>query len=242
MQTKSFQMKNLTSYDSIWTQVYGDMQEHGPVHKHMRRILKTILTPLSYRTVIDVGCGFGHNIPCYADTLHPVKKIDGVDISTKAISYCRSHFQGTFRRMDIQTQTPSGTWDLVFCSLLLEHVEHDIRVIQNFKKMTGKYLVITTIGGDFERNKLHERQCGHVRNYKRGEVEQILNSNGFEVDTSIYWGFPFWSPLGKILLNFYKAKHIFTKGEHIISWLAYLLYFFNSWRLGDLIVIVAHVP
>jgi len=233
-------MKNLTSYDRTWTHVYGDMQDHGPVHRHMRRILKAVLSKLSYRTVMDVGCGLGHNIPFYADSKHPLQKIDGIDISKTAISYCRSHFPGNFRQMDIQAHAPAGIWDLVFCSLLLEHVEQDVRVIRNLRKMTGKHLVITTISGDFDRYNRYEQQMGHVRNYKRGALEQLLEKNGFIVDTAIYWGFPFYSPIGRMLINSQKAKHTFTKEQHILSWMSYLLYFLNCWHVGDLLVIVAH--
>ena len=31
------------SYDDVWRDVYGDMQDVGPVHRHMRRILAGVL-------------------------------------------------------------------------------------------------------------------------------------------------------------------------------------------------------
>ena len=48
-------------YDAIWRDVYGDMQDVGPTHRHLRRLLAAMLRPLAYRTAIDVGCGAGHN-------------------------------------------------------------------------------------------------------------------------------------------------------------------------------------
>ena len=42
---------------------------------------------------------------------------------------------------------------------------------------------------------------GHVRNYRRGELEEKLRSTGFVVERAIYWGFPFYSPLARTVQN-----------------------------------------
>src|SRR5581483_4936825 len=47
-------------YDRIWDEVYGDIQDLGPTHRHMTRIIRRLLAPLEYRSVLDVGVGFGH--------------------------------------------------------------------------------------------------------------------------------------------------------------------------------------
>ena len=37
-------------YDKIWEEVYG-MQDRGPVHRHMRRILKRLIESIEYESV-----------------------------------------------------------------------------------------------------------------------------------------------------------------------------------------------
>jgi len=35
-------------YDQIWRDVYGDMQDHGPTHKHLARLIRKELAGLDY--------------------------------------------------------------------------------------------------------------------------------------------------------------------------------------------------
>src|SRR5207302_4460478 len=54
------------AYDEVWANVYGDIQEHGPVHRHLARLVRRVLAGLEYSTVIDIGCGPGHNFDLVA--------------------------------------------------------------------------------------------------------------------------------------------------------------------------------
>src|SRR5205085_12303574 len=50
-------------YDALWEEVYGDLQDLGPAHRHMARLMRRTLARIDYRTVLEVGVGFGHNLP-----------------------------------------------------------------------------------------------------------------------------------------------------------------------------------
>src|SRR3954452_13599899 len=54
-------------YDSIWRDVYGDMQEVGPTHRHLRRLLRELVGEVDYESAFEVGCGAGHNLPTLAE-------------------------------------------------------------------------------------------------------------------------------------------------------------------------------
>ena len=109
--------------------------------------------------------------------------------------------------------------------------------------MTRKYVLLSTIAGDYERYKRWDAQVGHVRNYAVGELERKLEQAGFQVEVAIYWGFPFYAPLTRALQNYTDP----TMGRHflirlfgrVFSELAYLLYFLNSSRRGDVLVVLA---
>lgn len=231
---------NPYDYNNIWRQTYGDQQTFGPVHKHMRRLLMRELRSLDYSTVIDVGCGMGHNIPILG-TNHTIGQYDGMDISQVVVQHGKKHLSGGFHLIDIQKSYLSKKADLVFSSLVLEHLVDDVAAIGHLKKMSKKWLVVTTIAGDMEKYITHERQMGHVRNYRKGELEYKLQKAGFTVVKSIYWGFPFYSPIARRLSNTVRIKNSFSVVEKITTFLLSLLYYCNSSTKGDLLILVARV-
>lgn len=233
-------MTATSDYDVIWRDVYGDMQDYGPTHRHMRRIVESIVRDIDYETILDVGCGAGHNF----DQLMKDKQISrltGADISQDALNVAQSRFNGDFHKLDITRDKLDGQWDLVFTSLLLEHVEDDISALKNMRAMTGKYLLLTTIAGNFERYRKWDEQMGHVRNYQAGELEQKLAQCGYTVERSIYWGFPFFTPIARTLQNYRTSRSSFSRMARLQAEIMYYLYFLNSWKRGDLLIILARV-
>ena len=155
-------------YDRIWRQTYGSSKDDGPVHRYLHRIVRQILRALDYATVLDVGCGMGHNLPLLAEG-HSLRTYTGVDISTFALKQAQTLApSGSFHYLDVQRVHLDGNWDLVYCSLILEHLPDDVAALEHMRAMTGRYLLATTIAADFERYKAWDERIGHVRNYQRG--------------------------------------------------------------------------
>lgn len=229
-----------TEYDRIWTEVYGDIQQFGPVHRHMRRILSRMLRSIQYNSVLDVGCGLGHNFTLFTEKRYGLP-VAGIDISRWAIEHVKQNWGEDFHELDIQQKHLDRCWDLVFSSLLLEHIQDDLAALGNMRAMTGRYLLVTTMAGDFERYKAWDSQMGHVRNYHVGELEAKLEKTGFTVQRVVYWGFPFYSPFARTLQNTMKAGSEFGIKTRLIADIMYYLYFFNSHKRGDLLIILASV-
>jgi SAM-dependent methyltransferase len=225
-------------YDRIWDEVYGDLQDLGPTHRHMTRIIREMLAPLEYSSVLDVGVGFGHNLPFLTEG-RKLDRVAGVDISQRALEHTRSRWEGDFRKLDIETERLSETYDMVCNALVLEHVHDDEAALRNLRAMTSKYLLVVTIGGDYERYKPWEDQMGHVRNYARGELEGKLQAAGFEVLEMRYWGFPFYTPIVRTLQNQMKASSEMSSGSKLVARILYPVFFLNSSRRGDLLIALA---
>lgn len=226
-------------YDQLWDEVYGDIQDVGPVHRHMKRMLRRLLADLEYRSVLDVGVGFGHNLPILTEG-RELDRVGGLDFSERALEHVRARWGGDdFHNVNIEREHLEDTFDLVCCSLVMEHVLDDVAVLRNLKAMTGRHLLIVTIAGDCERYRPWEDQMGHVRNYRVGELEDKLAHVGLSVARSIYWGFPFYSPLGRTLHNRMTSSHDFSATQRLLAHLTYGLYFLNSRRRGDLLIILA---
>lgn len=228
----------MTDYDRIWDEVYGDLQEIGPTHRHMIRIMRGVLAPLSYESVLDAGVGFGHNLPVLTGG-RALDRLAGVDVSERALEHVRANWAGEFHRLDITKERLPGTYELVCSALLLEHLVDDLAALQNLREMASKYLLIVTIGGNFKRYRRWEQQMGHVRNYATGELEGKLEAAGFELSAMIRWGYPFYSPVARTLQNRMIATHELSSGSRAIARMLYPLFFLNSSRRGDLLVALA---
>ena len=229
-------------YDQAWDSIYGDMQRFGPTHKHLRRIYSKILKEIQYNSILDVGCGTGLNFPLLLEG-KSIKEVAGIDISSNAVNLAKEKYNGEFFVLDIQEGNLKHRYDLVFCSLVLEHVPKDEEVIKNLYQMTGHYLLCSTMAGNYARYKNWEKSVGHVRNYLPGELEAKLSKTGFAIRKCIKWGFPFYSPLMRLLQNINpnmgvgKYGTVMKIGTNFLYW----LYFLNSSKRGDVIVILAEV-
>jgi len=233
---------NFADYNKIWDEVYGDMQQEGPTHRHMRRILESFLDKINYNNVIDIGCGLGHNHDLLSKGKNNIE-FSGIDISTRAIESVKTHHSGNFFHMDIQCDFPKEKkWDLVFSSMVLEHLSDDVSALKNMRKITGKYVLIATIAGNYERYHKWESLMGHVRNYKKGELEEKLINADFKNVQTVYWGFPFYTPCARILQSFSKVGtgnfNIFTK---FLAEMLNGLYYLNSFKKGDVLFAFAEV-
>lgn len=228
----------IPDYDQMWDEVYGDIQDVGPVHRHMKRLMARMLAPLSYDSVLDVGVGFGHNLPVLTGG-RSLSRIAGVDFSNRALEHVRQHWSGEFTRLDIESERLESTYDLVCASLVLEHVLDDQAALRNLRSMSNRYLLVTTIGGDFERYRRWEETQGHVRNYAPGELEAKLERGGFRLLEMIRWGYPFYTPIVRTLSNRMVPSHDLSLSAKAAAHLLYGLYFLNSHRRGDLLIALA---
>jgi SAM-dependent methyltransferase len=228
-------------YDALWREVYGDMQDVGPVHRHMRRLLKRLLSGLEYRDSLDVGCGAGHNLDLIAGG-RPLTTVSGADVSAEAIGLARARSECEFFQLDIEREAIARQWDLVFSALVLEHLDDDVAALRHMRAMTKRHLVLATVAGAFERYRRWEHQVGHVRNYARGELERKLEAEGMTVRRALYWGFPFYSPLMRTIQNGWRAEPSFSPVTQALARGLYALYHLNSTRRGDLLIVHATTP
>jgi SAM-dependent methyltransferase len=227
-------------YDEVWREVYGDMQDQGPVHRHMRRLLARLLAGLEYADALEVGCGAGHNFALLGDV-----PIAGADTSAEALRRARERAApGTeLFELDIEHEKLPRTWELVFCALVLEHTDDDVAALRNICAMSRKHIVLCTIAGSYERYRAFERHLGHVRNYGAGELERKLESAGAQIQSSSRWGFPFYSPLTRLAQLRWRPQPRFGRSTAALASALHALYRLNLPNRGDLLIVHAtHIP
>ena len=120
-------------------------------------------------------------------------------------------------------------------------VEISDKAIKNMVAMTqpGGRIIISTLQG---RMRKFEKQVGHVRNYAPGELEEKLKAAGVSIEQVITWGWPFYSPLYRNLLDILGNRGTignFGPIRKLICHLLYVLFLFNRSTKGDYLFVRA---
>lgn len=218
-----------------WTDFFA----YNPASRHRRRILCRLLAPLKFRTLLDVGCGDGQLLKflkarfgCEAHGMEPEDEPAAL----------RDGGLDGFYRMDIAREAPPGTFDVVVCSEVLEHIPEDREALKNLRKVCGRYLLVTVPAGPIRAT---DKFMGHVRHYSREDLEEKVRSAGFAVRRCFAWGFP-WHSLYKALQDRVPDQMIRGFGnrpyglfQKAVSHLLYAAFFLNSGRRGCQLFLLA---
>jgi SAM-dependent methyltransferase len=223
-------------YQNIWDDLGEDYKIVGPSSRHTRRMIREFMKRISYQSIIDVGCGTG----LLLNSLDlEDKKFGGIDISISGINICNKRFKdGFFETMDISKEIPDDHFDLCICSEVLEHIQDDVKAIDNLRKVCSN-IIITVPCGKYSRT---DHDMGHYRRYSVGNLLGKLGSAGFKVIKYEKWGFPFYSPIYRFFLDRTTVKQRsgnVTASKRIISGVFYLLFYINIKNLGDRLFVLA---
>jgi SAM-dependent methyltransferase len=226
------------NYDAVWTNIWGDMQDIGPVHRHTARIIVETTRTLAVRSVLDVGCGNGANLEALQRALG-ISDVTGVDLSAVALDSARRRVRGEFRTMDLERDGPlDRTFDLVLTSQVIEHVHDDDAFLRKLRAMCGKYVFVGSMQGRMRPSEVH---IGHLRNYTRAGLEEKMSLAGFAIEKVIEWGFPFYSPLYRSAIE-HIGGQVANVGhgrrDRMIANILYHLYKLNSSSHGDVLMIL----
>lgn len=234
-------MKNKAIYNKHWNK-WEDMKKYGPMSIQVRKLIWKKIHSLDFSTVIDVGCGVGTLLSEINGKKQNIK-LSGIDISKKGLKLAKKNLPTvTLYNLDITKDYLKKEFDLTICSEVLEHLKQDQKALNNISKMTRKYLVVTTLQG---RMRSFEEQVGHVRNYNQTDLLNKITKSGFTIVKVTEWGFPFYSPLYRDLFErFPQRTNTLSSGnfsllQKFLSLLIYWLFFLNSSKRGDQLVILA---
>ncbi len=172
---------------------------------HVNRALRNIAQQYPDDTaVLDAGSGFGQ----YTWTMSKLNDhwvIKAVDINTEQIEDCRNFFTEAglsdrvfFEPCDLTTLSERERYDIVLSVDVMEHIEKDILVFQNFYRAmkAGGILLISTPsdqGGSDVHNDSEESFIDeHVRDgYGINDIREKLSMAGFrDINTRYTYGKP----------------------------------------------------
>ena len=136
--------------------------------------------------VLDIGCGTGFNLELARAA--GVRDAVGLDLSAKALSFCRQRGLRQLVRGDA-ARPPFGdqTFDIVLALDLIEHVEDDRRAISGLWRVLkpGGRLIVFTPAFQFLWS-VQDRASHHFRRYTAPELRTKLLDAGYAIDKLSY--------------------------------------------------------
>ena len=177
---------------------------------YVRRELKKLRKKFGGKdiSIYDAGSGYAQYTYFMAKHLKPCSlysvdvKEDWIDESKKFFQACKIN-NVSFGIEDLTKINHENKFDLIVCVDVMEHIEDDVKVFQNYYRALKKdgYLLINTpsvFGGSDVHDEDEESFIGeHARDgYSKEDFESKLHPVGFETYQSIYtygfWGDKAW--------------------------------------------------
>lgn len=230
------------SYDALWRTEWGDLQRYGPVHRHIREDLVRVVSALDgCRTLLDVGCGSGENLAALASLGR--YELAGADISAAALESAQRRVPtARLSLLNVEREALSDRFDIVVSIQAIEHIVDDLAALRHIAQMASRYVFISTMAG---RMRPSEITIGHVRNYSALELRRKLEIAGLEVLDVHGWGFPFYTPLYRTVVEWLPGGPpggAVGRFGRLGASVLYHLYRLNWPRRGDVLSALARVP
>jgi 2-polyprenyl-3-methyl-5-hydroxy-6-metoxy-1,4-benzoquinol methylase len=172
---------------------------------HIKRKLRNLRSILPVNTkVLDAGSGYGQ----YTYNLAKVRKtwnILAVDVKSEQVADCNKFFgqlglsnQVLFEVQDLTTYIKPENYDLILSVDVMEHIEDDRSVFNNFYKSLKKEgILLISTPSDQGGSDAHDHEGAsfieeHVRNgYGKEDITEKLQSAGFRnIDVKYSYGTP----------------------------------------------------
>lgn len=234
---------NKKIYDATWTD-WVDMKIYGPASRWLRWLISFQVRYIKTRdpqlkTILDVGCGEGTITNMIAKAF-PNAKVTGIDFSLKGIACAKNSYRRNNLKFihDENSERLLKKYNLVCAFEVLEHVEDWQEFLGRMTVSSEKYLMLSFPTG---RMRTFEKNVGHYRNFKKGEVEGFLKKYNFYPKQIFYAGFPFYNPIYRELCNLTDSGgNVFTRGKYgfiqkTVGWALFFSfsYFSSKKRFGD---------
>lgn len=226
---------NKMIYAERWKPETLQYMKKSFIHRYQSFLINYILTHYKnalniyiYR-IADCGCGLGLHTVTLAKCF-PNAQVYGFDFSEQGIAIANKYNKRSnlsFHTKDV-TNEDFGTFDLISAFEVLEHIEDWKLLLEKFVNNSRKYLLFSFPVG---RMRKYEKMGGHLRNFKRKEVESFLETLGVKPLLVLYAGFPFFSPIYREacgwLSNTYE-KAYYNIMSRKVELLHHVMYFLAS--------------
>jgi len=171
------------------------------------------------KNILDIGCGSGTISLYLASKGYSVK---GIDISRAAINTCKDSANNMdlknvkFEILEFPKKIPTGKYDLIFFSEVIEHLPNDEIALKKIHKLLSANgtLFLSTPSKNAPLYKLgfakkFDNEVGHLRRYETKELIEKLEKCGYTIKAtykkeSLMRNFLFLNPTAGKLIRLIK--------------------------------------
>lgn len=240
---------NEALYDQFWRSC-PDFSRYNPGVLHRRDAIRRLLGTIKFRSVLDVGCGDGQLLIWLKRQLGDDVVFTGSDLSSETVrENSLRHPYAQFHVMNLEREHLPGTYDVVLCTEVIEHLDEPAAALRNLAAMVapGGHLILTCPTGKMYET---ERHFGHIAHPTPEEARGMIEGASLEVASLENWGWPLYSGL-KIVTNIRPkwairnfANTRYGSAAKMLSKALYWLNYLNvpSSRFGCQLYILARKP
>lgn len=175
---------------------------HSKTKSHKKTILlndftyKLILQTLdkyikTNQSILDIGCGAG-TLALYCASKG--NRVIGIDISSDAIKAATQSSKNLdlknvkFIKNNFPKEYPKGSYDLIICTEVIEHLEEDKKAMKIIHKLLSPngIVIVSTPSKNAPLYRLgladsFDMRVGHLRRYSLDDLKKLSNECGFRV-------------------------------------------------------------
>ena len=213
------------SYSSQYDADSVEWRNIGAKYKAMN--IMALSKNISFNNVLEVGAGEG-SILSWLSKWDFSKNLNCVEISESGIEMIRSknipNLHDILLFDGYKIPYPDNHFDLVICSHVMEHVEHERVLLREIKRVSKYQIFEVPIDFSFyvDKKLKHFLSYGHINIYTPALFRFLLMSENFEVKNDICYLYP-----DEVLNPTFKSNRngfYITKVKHfVLKMLPYLL-------------------
>lgn len=236
--------KDQVEYDKWWDDFISTNID-DPGTEYRKNLMISLVKKFKPKSVLDAGCGTAIFLHEIAKTYKG--KLAGCDVSKKVIERNKKLFpEIEFFTINLnKKEDVKGSYDMVLCSEVVEHLSDWKQAIETLAKLTkkGGYLLVTTQSG---KRYNHHLELGHLQHFTVEMLADEMKKYDMKLEDGYNAGFPFMN-LKNILVNmFFKSMDegmLRAKQQSWFNKFAFKLFTFlyevSSRSLGPQLVVLA---
>ncbi len=200
-------------YNRLRKNEWKNTADFGPGTTERYRVLLKLAKKYGKKTdrVLDCGCGTG-NFLRHLNRYFEV--VLGSDFSDEALVLARQKVDCPISKCDLTNLNDfcDQKYDVIVCSEILEHIDHDKLAMSNLKKaLRSGGIVIISVPCGMKFWSRHDDFSGHVRRYEGSELDEKMTAEGFTILESFGWGSVIYPIYHRLLTAVEPSK---VMGQH----------------------------
>ena len=145
--------------------------------------------------IIDIGTGTGSTLRMLRDLGY--SRVTGIDPSEEAIGYCASKGLGPVTKGSLSMlKFDNDSFDFVFATDVLEHVENDLRGLEEIcRVLSPGCQALITVPAFKMLWGLQDRQALHKRRYRKRALLDLISAAGLRPIKAYYFNYLLFVPI-----------------------------------------------